>query len=95
MASSYAVELRIQGLVQEVFFRHSAKQMADRLGITGWARNEPDTSVSIFAQGEKDALQKLIDWCKKGTEWSRVNDVKVEWKDATEKPTTFEILSIG
>ncbi len=86
------VEIIIYGNVQGVLFRHTAKQMADQLGITGRVKNEPDGSVKIAAYGQKDTLQKLIDWCRKGTEWSRVNDVKVEWKDATEKLTTFEIL---
>ncbi|MDP3779023.1 MAG: acylphosphatase [bacterium] len=85
-------EIIIYGSVQGVLFRHTAKQMAEQMEITGWARNEPDGSVKILAQGQKDTLQKLIDWCKKGTEWSRVDDVKIEWKDATEPFTAFEIL---
>ena len=75
--------IRIKGRVQGVFFRTEVKKIADVLGITGWVKNEPDGSVAVVAEGKEEELQKLIEWCKKGTDISRVENVEVEWKDAT------------
>lgn len=36
------------------------QRIARDLSLTGWVRNEDDGSVSIFAEGEKEKLQRLI-----------------------------------
>ena len=76
------VEIKVSGTVQGVFLRQGVKTEAARLGLGGWVRNEPDGSVRVAAEGAEDKLQQLIEWCKKGTEWSRVENVEVEWKEA-------------
>ena len=88
---SRVAKIKIIGLVQGVFFRQGIKDKAEKLGITGWIRNEPDGSVRIVAEGEEEKLQKLIEWCKKGTELARVKKVEVEWKEATKDFDRFEI----
>lgn len=85
------VDLRITGHVQGVLFRHGAREKAQEFGITGWVRNEPDDSVRIMAQGPEDTLQKFIEWCRKGTEWARVEDVEIKWGEATGEFRGFEI----
>lgn len=37
--------------MQGVGFRATTRTIADRTGITGWVRNEPDGSVQLEAQG--------------------------------------------
>ena len=64
MKKHYAI--KISGLVQGVFFRASAKAMADSMGISGIVRNEPDGSVYVEAEGEGDDLRKFIEWCRHG-----------------------------
>ena len=86
------VEIRITGRVQGVLFRHGAREMAQEFGITGWVRNEADGSVRIVAEGEEDRLRKLIEWCRKGTEWSRVENVVIQWGEAIGKFAYFEIV---
>lgn len=54
------------GDVQGVGFRYRAKYAADLLGVSGWVRNNDDGSVSMEAQGEPDALQKLTDLIAQG-----------------------------
>ena len=85
------VEVQVRGLVQGVLFRQRAKAEAERLGLVGWVRNEPDGSVRIVAEGPEEQLQKLVKWCRKGTEWAKVEDVKVGWEGATEEFSAFEI----
>lgn len=69
------VNINICGLVQGVFFRVSAKQQADKLNITGFARNEPDGSVYIEAEGQEKDLDKFIKWCNIGPTLAEVEKI--------------------
>lgn len=84
-------EIKVIGQVQGVFFRQSVKTEAERLGLGGWVRNEEDGSVKIVVEGAEESLQKLVEWARLGTEWARVDEVKVEWQDARGKLNRFEI----
>ena len=48
------------GRVQGVGFRYTAKYLALSLGLTGWARNEYDGSVSTELQGLEEDIDKII-----------------------------------
>jgi acylphosphatase len=65
--------IRVSGKVQGVFFRASAKEKADELGIGGRIRNEHDGSVYIEAQGDEDTLEEFFHWCKQGPSRARVD----------------------
>lgn len=67
----------VSGRVQGVFFRAAAKEEAGRLGIAGYARNEPDGSVRIEAEGEPDALDRFVAWCGRGPDFADVKAVAV------------------
>lgn len=69
--------LKVLGDVQGVSFRHWAKKEAEKLGLLGWAKNEYDGSVSIFVQGEDVTVQEFIDWSKKGSPMSTVEQIEV------------------
>ena len=85
-------EIRIFGMVQGVFFRQSAKQMADSLNIKGFVRNEPDgESIYIEAEGERENIQKFIEWCRKGPPSARIKDLKVEFLEELKNYKNFEI----
>jgi acylphosphatase len=70
--------IRVQGRVQGVFFRASARAEAQRLGLCGFVRNEPDGSVYAEAEGERETLQQFLDWCRRGPPHARVDRVEVE-----------------
>jgi acylphosphatase len=72
--------LRIYGLVQGVFFRSSMREVAWRLGVTGWVRNLPDGSVEAVVEGPKEAVLKIIDWAHEGPPSARVEKVEVRWE---------------
>ena len=72
------VRLIIKGKVQGVFYRATAKDVADLIGVRGWVKNLPDDNVEIVASASEDVLQKFIGWCKQGPPKARVDDVKVE-----------------
>ena len=84
-------EIIIYGQVQGVFFRQGVKDMAEELGLTGWVSNESDGSVKIVAEGSEKNLQKLMEWCRKGTSWAKVEEVKIERKEANGEFFSFVI----
>ncbi len=67
----------VRGLVQGVFFRASAQQIAQQLALTGWARNLADRAVEIVACGEVEQLDELERWLWKGPPDARVQQVSV------------------
>lgn len=71
------VHLKIHGKVQGVFFRATAKEKAEQLGLVGWVRNNPEGSVEITAEGNKEDLESFITWCNRGPRNSRVDHVSV------------------
>ncbi len=75
------LQIRVYGKVQGVFFRASALGMAERLGLKGFVRNEPDGSVLIEVEGPEEPLKKFVEWCHQGPPSAKVEDVKV-----TEQP---------
>lgn len=72
------LNIRIHGRVQGVFFRQSAKETAKRLGVDGFARNEPDGTVYIEAEGDEEALERFRNWCEQGPEFANVERVESE-----------------
>jgi acylphosphatase len=70
--------IRVSGRVQGVFFRASARIEAMRLGLCGFARNEPDGSVYAEAEGERAALDRFVEWCGRGPSHARVESVEVK-----------------
>jgi acylphosphatase len=69
------VHLRIKGKVQGVFFRASAKETADKLGVKGWVKNTWDEDVEAMATGNEEAVKKFIEWCWMGPRRAVVQDV--------------------
>ena len=78
------IRLTIKGKVQGVFYRATAKDFADELGIKGWVRNLPDRNVEIRATASEELLQKFIDLCKQGPPKARVDEVIIEELDLQE-----------
>ena len=64
------------GKVQGVFFRQSTRIEAQRLAIRGLARNLPDGSVEVLAQGTPEAVQALRQWLERGPQFARVDEVR-------------------
>lgn len=71
------LDIKVYGLVQGIFFRITAKEEAEKLNITGFARNKADGSVYIEAEGEEENLDKFIRWCHKGPPVAKVEKVEV------------------
>jgi acylphosphatase len=63
--------------VQGVYFRVSAKQKALNLGVCGFVQNEADGTVSVEVEGEPNAVEQMVSWCKKGPGLARVKAIEV------------------
>ena len=71
----------VSGMVQGVFFRSYAREMAESLDITGWILNRWDGNVEAVFEGDKPSVEKMVDWCRKGPPSARVEDVEVSLED--------------
>jgi len=91
MPEKNRVHIFVSGLVQGVFFRSETRARAEELGLFGWVRNLPDGQVEILAEGEKEKLEKLVEWVKRGPEIARVNGLDVEWQEYKGEFKDFEI----
>jgi acylphosphatase len=65
----------VSGRVQGVFFRASAREEAERLGITGWVRNVPGGQVEVLACGTERQLAALREWLHQGPPLAHVTRV--------------------
>lgn len=66
------LDITVSGKVQGVFYRATAKTVAERLGIKGYVRNEADGNVFIAAEAGAEDLEKFLEWCHQGPEAARV-----------------------
>lgn len=66
-----------RGRVQGVFFRDSVRRLAEREGVAGWARNSLDGTVEAVFEGEADAVERLVDFCRLGPPHASVERVEV------------------
>jgi acylphosphatase len=75
------LNIKVCGKVQGVYYRASAVDVANNMGIKGFARNEKDGSVYIEAEGEDDVLKRFIEWCYEGPARASVEHVTTEESD--------------
>ena len=81
----------ISGRVQGVFFRHHTKKKAEALDVFGWVRNLEDGRVEAVIEGEKEKVENLIQWAKKGPFLAKVNNLQTEWQPYQSEFKNFEI----
>jgi acylphosphatase len=67
----------VRGRVQGVFFRDSVRRLAVQRGIAGSVRNRPDGTVEAVFEGEREAVQRLVEFVREGPRGARVDWVDV------------------
>ena len=73
-----ALHFKIDGQVQGVGFRYAMCSEARRLGLAGWVRNRSDGSVEAVAVGDDFALQRLVQWARRGPAGAQVDSASVD-----------------
>ena len=71
------VHILIKGKVQGVFFRATARDVAQALDLKGWVKNTSEGYVEAIATGSEAGLHQFIEWCKKGPDKATVTSVNV------------------
>ena len=85
------LHLIIKGRVQGVFFRVRAQEIAEEFGLVGVARNRPDGSVEIVAEGSDEKLSRLRHWAKRGPNEAQVSGVEEIFERETGEFSDFRI----
>jgi acylphosphatase len=81
----------VSGRVQGVFFRMETRDEATKRNVTGWVRNTSDGRVEAVFEGEREYVEKMIEFCKSGTPGARVTKTDVQWKEYTGEFANFKI----
>ncbi|RWO00182.1 acylphosphatase [Mesorhizobium sp.] len=87
-----AVRVRLRGRVQGVSFRVWTRTEAERLGLSGWVRNEEDGSVTALIVGADGAVLTMLDRFWKGPTGASVSSVTSQDVDAGQEPNGFRII---
>ncbi len=86
------IETTIEGHVQGVGFRHFTVRTAENLGnVTGWVRNDSDGKVTLVAEGPKDELEEMVSAVHRGPRSARVDNVDVDWQEASDEFDSFGV----
>ena len=88
-----AVRIYIQGTVQGLFFRQFIKDNAERNDLKGFVRNLEDGRVEVFMEGNQENVEKMIELCKKGPKYSRIENAEVK-DEKIQDFKEFKILHI-
>jgi acylphosphatase len=67
----------VSGRVQGVFFRDDCRREAVAAGVDGWVRNRADGRVEAVIEGDPDAVERLVAWCRTGPPSARVTGIEV------------------
>ena len=73
------VHVFVSGRVQGVFFRVETRREAIKRNVVGWVRNTSDGRVEAVFEGEKEDVQEMVDFCRRGPSSAHVTDVDVNW----------------
>jgi len=80
----------VHGRVQGVFFRESVRRLALQRRVAGWVANRSDGAVEAVFEGEPDAVERLVDFCRHGPRGAQVDSVDVE-EEAPEALSGFAV----
>ena len=67
----------VHGRVQGVAFRYSVRRAAQQRGVAGWVANRADGTVEAVFEGEPQAVERLVEFCREGPRGAWVDSVQV------------------
>ena len=74
-----------------MFFRDSAREKAEGLGLTGWVKNTPDGRVEALFEGPSEKVREMVEWCERGPSQASVESVDTDFEEARGDLETFEV----
>jgi len=91
MTEKICVRAIISGRVQGVFFRMETRKAAQRIGVFGWVKNKEDGTVEALFEGDKERVDSVLEWCRKGPPLSEVKKVSLGREKFTGNYNSFDI----
>lgn len=91
MPEKVRLQAIVHGRVQGVNFRYYTRLRAQELGVTGYVRNKWDRTVEVVAEGEREAVEKLLEFIEVGPRAAMVRRVDRQWQDPTGQFKYFEV----
>ncbi|KHO47356.1 MAG: acylphosphatase [archaeon GW2011_AR5] len=88
----YAARVVVSGKVQDVSFRSFVRRNAELLGLSGYVRNRDDGKVEAVIEGDKDAIEALIEAMRTGPEKAAVKDIDIEWRPHSGIYNDFKVI---
>ena len=88
----YCIKGYVSGRVQGVGFRYFVRRHADAQQLGGYAKNLDDGRVEFLLQGDKVAVESVLEQIHQGPSYSRVNRVDVREVEATKVEKRFLTL---
>jgi acylphosphatase len=85
------VHIQVSGVVQGVYFRQNTLAKAREFGLRGLVRNLPDGKVEVICEGNQEAIDNMIAWCKKGPRDARVEGLDIQWEEFENEFKDFRI----
>lgn len=85
------VRFIVSGKVQGVFFRAATRDQAQRLDLSGHAKNLSDGSVEVVACGDDANIEALHRWLRTGPAAARVESVS-RFSDSSAPARGFRTL---
>jgi len=73
----------VHGRVQGVLFRDSTREAARSRGVGGWVRNRDDGTVEAAFEGEPEAVEQMLEFCRQGSEDAQVERVAEHGEEPT------------
>ena len=67
----------VSGRVQDVFYRATCADEAERAGVVGWVHNLADGRVEAAFEGPPDVVDRMVEWCRQGPPAAKVTDIEV------------------
>jgi len=86
------VHVYVTGYVQGVFFRQNTKRQAQSRGVCGWISNLSDGRVEAVFEGEESAVKEVIDYCRHGPSFAKVEHVEVLSETFMDDYSDFRIV---
>lgn len=91
MNRSSEAHVVVAGKVQGVFFRATTREVASECGVRGFVRNLPDRSVEAVLQGERSAVEKVIEFMGEGPPGALVTEIRVDWRPPSGDYPGFDV----
>lgn len=88
---TFRAVIDLYGQVQGVNLRAMIKVSALSLNLKGYVINEPDASVKIVVEGEKDKIESFIRWLNEYRGPGKIETLRDYWSESKNEFEDFMI----